>query len=67
MSPAKLALLKLSLSLRAHSPAVETFQQVRRRKFIKELAVDIFFRTVIEVTLLVARHLDPGLSKAGIM
>ncbi|XP_077512784.1 UDP-glucose-glycoprotein glucosyltransferase [Amblyomma americanum] len=31
LSAAKLALLKLSLSLRAHSPAVETFQQVRRR------------------------------------
>ncbi|KAH7966762.1 hypothetical protein HPB49_019276 [Dermacentor silvarum] len=29
LSPAKLALLKLSLSLRAHSPAVETFQQPR--------------------------------------
>ncbi|CAN7998163.1 unnamed protein product, partial [Ixodes pacificus] len=27
LSPAKLALLKLSLSLRSHSPAVETFQQ----------------------------------------
>uniref|UniRef100_A0A0K8R8W5 Putative udp-glucose:glycoprotein glucosyltransferase n=1 Tax=Ixodes ricinus TaxID=34613 RepID=A0A0K8R8W5_IXORI len=29
LSPARLALLKLSLSLRSHSPAVETFQQVR--------------------------------------
>lgn len=32
LSPAKLALLKLSLSLRSHSPAVETFQQAARDK-----------------------------------
>lgn len=32
LSAAKLALLKLSLSLRAHSPAVETFQQAARDK-----------------------------------
>uniref|UniRef100_A0A023GG20 Putative udp-glucose:glycoprotein glucosyltransferase n=1 Tax=Amblyomma triste TaxID=251400 RepID=A0A023GG20_AMBTT len=32
LSAAKLALLKLSLSLRAHSPAVETFQQAAQDK-----------------------------------
>ncbi|KAL1423916.1 hypothetical protein MTO96_020712 [Rhipicephalus appendiculatus] len=36
LSPAKLALLKLSLSLRAHSPAVETFQQAARNKGFPE-------------------------------
>ncbi|XP_075538389.1 UDP-glucose-glycoprotein glucosyltransferase isoform X3 [Dermacentor variabilis] len=36
LSPAKLALLKLSLSLRAHSPAVETFQQAARDKGFPE-------------------------------
>ncbi|XP_077554205.1 UDP-glucose-glycoprotein glucosyltransferase isoform X3 [Haemaphysalis longicornis] len=36
LSPAKLALLKLSLSLRAHSPAVETFQQAAQDKGFPE-------------------------------
>ncbi|XP_064455820.1 UDP-glucose:glycoprotein glucosyltransferase 1-like isoform X2 [Ornithodoros turicata] len=36
LSPAKLALLKLSLALRANSPVVETFQQLARDKKFPE-------------------------------